>query len=88
MVEYSSLEDSSDYLAESRQDVVQGVAAAFIALDSIAITMRFTSKRIGRVKFGCDDGWIFFGYLCSLAIIACSLGVSLLMLCLLWQNRF
>lgn len=70
----SSSQESPGYLAQSRQDAVRGVAAIFVALDTIAIVMRFTSKRIGRVKFGWDDGWITCGYLCSLAIIACSLG--------------
>ncbi|QKX57965.1 uncharacterized protein TRUGW13939_05085 [Talaromyces rugulosus] len=73
MGEPSSPQDSSGYLAESRQDAVRGVAAIFIALDTIVIAMRFTSKRIGSVKFGWDDAWITCGYLFSIAIIACSL---------------
>jgi hypothetical protein len=74
MGDSSGLQDSSGYLAESRQDVVRGVAATFLALDTIVIAMRFISKRIGSVKFGWDDAWITCGYLCSIAIIACSLG--------------
>ncbi|CRG83763.1 hypothetical protein PISL3812_01119 [Talaromyces islandicus] len=69
----SNSQESPGYLAQSRQDAVRGVAAIFVALDTIAIVLRFTSKRIGRVKFGWDDGWITCGYLCSIAIIACSL---------------
>lgn len=74
MGDSSSLQDSSSYLAESRQDAVRGVAAIFIVLDTIVIAMRFISKRIGRVKFGWDDAWIACGYVFAMAIIACSLG--------------
>jgi len=74
MVEANGQHEYSGQLAESRQNVVRAVAVVFIVLDTIAIALRFSSKRIGHLKFGSDDGWIFCGFLFSLALLACSIG--------------
>lgn len=59
-----------------------GVAIAFIVIESLAVTLRFWARKIGKVAWGADDTLIIPGAILCLALCACSIGERLSGLCL------
>ncbi|SLM36795.1 hypothetical protein LPUS_06482 [Lasallia pustulata] len=50
-----------------------GVAIAFIVIESLAVTLRFWARKIGKVAWGADDTLIIPGAILCLALCACSI---------------
>ncbi|KAF7595541.1 hypothetical protein BBP40_005576 [Aspergillus hancockii] len=58
----STEQDSEEYLHESRQATIYAVTVVFMALETIAVALRFIAKIVGRLNWGFDDGLITLGY--------------------------
>ncbi|PWY82062.1 integral membrane protein [Aspergillus heteromorphus CBS 117.55] len=69
----STTEYSQAYLNESRQRDLWAVSICFLVLETIAVGLRFLSKRLGRVKWGLDDVFILLGYGCCMTVAALGL---------------
>ncbi|PYH92142.1 hypothetical protein BO71DRAFT_357940 [Aspergillus ellipticus CBS 707.79] len=64
-------EASSSYNTQTRQPVLYIVSVFFIALTTLAVGLRFLSRRIGRVRARVDDILILCGWVFSVAFYIC-----------------
>ncbi|KAA8649430.1 hypothetical protein EYZ11_011748 [Aspergillus tanneri] len=67
----SHKEYSEEFLQESKQAMVYTITAVFMSLETLAVALRYTSKAVGRLKFGWDDGLIGLAYVLCMATAAC-----------------
>ncbi|EAW07822.1 uncharacterized protein ACLA_025390 [Aspergillus clavatus NRRL 1] len=74
MADHNIVQYSPAYLAEDRRPALLSVAVAFLVLGTVAVILRFVSRRIGRVGWHHDDIFIVAGWIFYVAFIAVAIG--------------
>ena len=61
-------------LEGDKRSMLYIVVGIFIGLDTIAVVLRFISRRIGRVRWNSDDALVYLGLFFTLAFNILVLG--------------
>lgn len=67
---------SEEYLHQTKQPLIVGIAVFFIVLEVLATVLRFVSKRIGGVRIGWDDAFVVLGLIFCAGDAGCIIGMK------------
>ncbi|KAL3459190.1 hypothetical protein BJX64DRAFT_291443 [Aspergillus heterothallicus] len=68
---------SEEYLAESRQPLLQSVVILFIVISTVTVILRLASRKVGHVRWQLDDTLVILGWFTFNVFMGLTIGTSL-----------